>query len=200
MEPHDVSAIVGTWGYAALFVLFLATGVGSPVPEDLLLIATGYLVFAGALEWPMASVVAIVGVIGSDFILFVAGRQLAWHASRLGEGHFLSPDRLSRATQWFDRVGDRLILLARLAPGTRAVVFLTAGLRSVPTGRFLAYDSVGALIWVPVMLLLGQTAGPQIGDLTTVIQQLQDGAFWSVMAGATIVVLWLTLGREESKL
>jgi membrane protein DedA with SNARE-associated domain len=200
MDPHELSELVGAWGYLALLALFLATGVGSPIPEDVLLMTTGYLLFAGALEWPAAWAVALAGVVASDLILFLAGRQAASRASRRQDDHFLSRARLSAATRWFDRAGDPLILLARLVPGTRAVVFFTAGLRSVPASTFLVYDGVGALVWVPAMLAVGQAAGPRLGELEMMVERVQSGAFWVLLAAAGLLVLWRTRGREQSKL
>jgi membrane protein DedA with SNARE-associated domain len=51
-------------------------------------------------------------------------------------------------------------------PGTRAVVFVTAGIRAVPVKVFLDYDCVGALRWVPAMLPLGHLAGDRIGGIS----------------------------------
>src|SRR5688500_9464711 len=52
MDPHSLLTLLETWGYAALLVLLIATGIGSPIPEDLLLLTAGYLIFAGVFLWP----------------------------------------------------------------------------------------------------------------------------------------------------
>lgn len=198
MEPHELSALLGSWGYPALFALFLATGVGSPVPEDVLLIGTGYLISAGILGWPAASVVAWLGVIASDLILFGAGRRLAWHISRRSTDGLFSSARRRRATRWFAARGDVLVLLARLVPGTRAIVFVAAGVRAMPGRTFLNYDALGALLWVPTMLWVGHLAGRRLGD-PDALAEYAAGAAWTPVVVIVVFICWLTLGREAAK-
>jgi len=199
VEPESLSAILGVWGYPSLLVLLVLTGVGSPIPEDLLLLTAGYLVFSGVFNWPAALAVSFTGVVISDVLLFSAGRHLAWR-SRRRENQVLSRERLARASDWFDRVGERLVFIARLVPGTRAMVFLAAGVRAVPGGRFLRYDLLGAALWVPAMLVIGHATGSHIGDLEAMGAWLSRSAGWVIAIAAMLLLMWLTWGREESKL
>lgn len=80
VDPETLSAILGVWGYPALLVLLMLTGVGSPIPEDLLLLTAGYLVFSDVFAWPSALAVSLVGVVISDVMLYSAGRHLAWRS------------------------------------------------------------------------------------------------------------------------
>jgi membrane protein DedA with SNARE-associated domain len=89
---------------------------------------------------------------------------------------------------------------ARLIPGTRALVFVTAGLHGLPASRFLIYDGLGALIWVPLVLLVGHRLGDRVGDLNAVLGWTQDGGVWLAAFAAILLIVWLVWGREESKL
>nr|MBA3948515.1 hypothetical protein [Acidobacteriota bacterium] len=53
-----------------------ATGVGSPIPEDLILATAGYLVSAGVFGWPGALAAGVFGVVASDAMLYGWGRRL----------------------------------------------------------------------------------------------------------------------------
>lgn len=200
MDPSTISNVLGTWGYPALLLLLILTGIGSPIPEDLLLLTAGYLVYVDVFGWPVALAVCMTGVVASDLMLYAAGRHLAWHSSRLTEGRLLSPQRLQRTTRWFGRLGDRLVFIARLIPGTRALVFVTAGVRGVPASSFLRYDMLGAALWVPSMLLVGYASGSRIGTLHDAVSSLNRSAAWAIALAALLLVIWLSWGREESKL
>lgn len=200
MDPSTVSNLLGTWGYPSLLLLLILTGVGSPIPEDLLLLTAGYLVYTGVFYWPVALVVGVTGVVVSDLMLYAAGRHLAWRSARRSERRLLSPERLRRATRWFGRLGDRVVFLARLTPGTRALVFVAAGARAVPVWSFLRYDVLGAALWVPAMLAVGHASGSRIGDLHDAIGWLNQSAQSAVALAALLLVIWLSWGREESKL
>jgi membrane protein DedA with SNARE-associated domain len=197
--PLDLlPSLLVSWGCPALLVLLLLTGVGSPVPEDFLLLAAGYLLGAGVLDWRLGGVIAWLGVVGSDVMLYAAGRRLARHATHWHDEHLLSLARMRRATRWFERCGNLLILVARLMPGTRAIVFVTAGVRGVPPKTFLAYDGLGALLWVPAMLAVGHAAGQHVGGFDTLAGLLDRGAAWLFVALAVLVLAWLLMGRQHA--
>jgi membrane protein DedA with SNARE-associated domain len=192
--------LLQTWGYPALFLLLLLTAVGSPVPEDLLLAATGYLIYTGVFAWTLAAPIAFSGVVGSDVVLYTIGRHVGDRTRRRLEARVLSPRRVRLATRWFARFGPSAVFVARLVPGTRTLVFVTAGLSGLPRGQFVAYDMLGAAVWVPLVLLLGYLFGAQIGDLGNVVSWVQRRAIWVIAIVLLLLAVWLVWGREESKL
>ena len=199
MTPADLSQFLGDWGVPSLFVLLLATGVGSPIPEDVLLLAAGYLVSAGVFWMPVAMLVGIAGVVASDVLLYTWGYQLRVRA----DGRFarlVRPRRLERATAWFNRFGDTIVLIARLLPGTRTVVFVGAGLRGMPLGRFLLHDTIGACIWVPFVVWVGTQLGEELGGLDRLIGDFGRFLQWLIVGGVILLVLWHLFRAEESKL
>src|SRR5690606_29903238 len=108
------------------------------------LLAAGYLVFTGVFGWPVACALGLIGVVVSDLMLYAAGRHLLWRSDTGRNPRLLSERRLDAATRWLDRVGPWGVLIARLVPGTRLVVFITAGVRNMPPLRFVAFDAAGA--------------------------------------------------------
>lgn len=192
--------LLSLWGYPALLLLLILTGVGFPIPEDLLLLTAGYLVFSDIFQWPAALAVSLIGVIVSDLMLYSAGRHLAWNAMRNSEPRVLSRERLERATRWFDRFGDRVVFIARLLPGTRAMVFVSAGVRSVSMGSFLRHDALGASLWVPSVLAVGYASGTHIGNIESAIAWGSSGGVWIAAVAIVLLLLWQSWGREESKL
>jgi membrane protein DedA with SNARE-associated domain len=183
MDPELVAEFLGTWGYPALLLLLLATGFGSPLPEDLLLLICGFLLSANVFEWRIALPLAFVGVVGSDLILYYIGRRVFHRALRSRWLRLVvRPGRLRYAARWFARLGDRVVFLSRLIPGTRAVVFVTAGIRRMPVYKFLLFDILGALIWVPLLLTVGGQVGEEIGGLEEVLGRVRAGAIWAILA------------------
>lgn len=200
MDSNTVVSVLGSWGYPALFFLLILTGIGSPIPEDLLLLTAGYLIFSEVFQWPLALGISAAGVVISDLMLYSAGRHLAWHSNYGSESGFLSKKRLQRVTHWFARYGHFLIFMARLLPGTRALVFMAAGIHAVPVWSFLRFDVLGAALWVPAMVAAGHTAGSHIGDPRDVVVWFNRGATWTVPVAAFVLIICFWLGREESKL
>jgi membrane protein DedA with SNARE-associated domain len=190
MSPETAAELLGTWGYPAYVLLFLATAFGLPVTEDLLLLVGGYLVGAGIFAWPPALALAYGSLLTSDLIVYTYGRKLRAHSLRRGPvRRFVRPGRLRVATRWFGRFGEKTIFFARLVPGTRLIVFLCAGIRAVPAWKFLAYDALAALIWVPLILGVGVKIGRRIGDAQRLLEWIGTRVTWILLAAALLVLI-----------
>lgn len=198
MDPQAAVVFLKQWGYPALALLLGATGVGFPIPEDVLLLTAGYLISAHVFSWHGAVPFAIVGVVGSDCILYWLGTRIRTHSARW-IARFIRPDRLDETAPWF-RYGDRVVLIARLVPGTRAVVFVGSGLRGLPFQRFLVFDVIGAAIWVPLMLLVGAQIGEEIGGIERLFSLIARTAWWLVIPAILLGITWRVFRAEESKL
>ena len=166
MSPDAIAALLQTWGYPLWILLFLASGVGSPITEDVLLLAGGWLLALGVFSWPVALPLGYVAVVATDSIIYSVGRHLREQTKRGGWlRRAVRPGHLRVATRWFSKYGNWIIFIARLTPGTRLIVYISAGVRGVPLSRFLFYDGLASLIYVPVTLYIGEQLGARIGDL-----------------------------------
>lgn len=200
MSPVQLAELLGDWGYATYVVLLCATGVGSPVPEDLILATAGYLISAGVFTWPAAVVAGIAGVVASDVMLYGWGRRLRSGAASGWMSRLVNPHHLARADRWLARLGGWSVFVARFVPGTRAVAFVGAGLRRMPLRSFLLLDFAGALLWVPLVVALGAQIGEEIGGLDQIAGTARRLAAWIIGGAVLLVLLWRRWRAEESKL
>lgn len=200
MTPTRLAELLADWGYATYLILLCATGIGSPVPEDLILAAGGYLISAGVFSWPGALGAGVLGVVTSDAMLYGWGRRLRAEASDGRMSRLVRPHHLAAADRWLMRVGDRSVFFGRLLPGTRAVIFMGAGVRRMPFGRFLLLDAAGALVWVPAMLLAGAWIGEEIGGIDQLLATIGRSAAWVAVTVILLIGLWQWWRAEESKL
>lgn len=145
-----------SWKYLGIFLGIVATGLGFPMPEELPVVIGGALV-----AWEQANFlmlpVCIVGVIVGDTFLYGIGR--VWGArlveSPLIKGRFLPPERLDSIRENFTKYGVKILLFARLTPGIRAPIFLTAGITRLPLMQFLIADGIYAIPGVSFLFFLG---------------------------------------------
>src|SRR5262245_28432426 len=190
MTQADAATLLGVWGYPAYLVLFLASSFGSPLTEDLLLLLGGYLLGTRVFAWPVTFATAFVGVVGADSLLYVFGRKLRQHTRRGGFiRRIVRPGRLRLATRWFARFGDSLVFLARLVPGSRMVVFVSAGVRGMPYARFLVYDVAASLVWVPVLLGIGSWLGERVGGVQAALKWMASRMTWVVLGLALLFLI-----------
>lgn len=199
MTPARLAELLGDWGYATYVFLLCATGVGSPVPEDLILATAGYLISAEVFAWPAATLAGVAGVVASDAMLYGWGRRLGMGARNGWMSRLVSPRHLARAETSLARLGGWSVFAARLIPGTRTVVFIGAGLRRMPLWRFLVIDTAAALLWVPLILLLGAQLGDEIGGLDQIAGNIQRAVLWVAGVLVILLLLWRRWRAEESK-
>jgi membrane protein DedA with SNARE-associated domain len=158
-----VSSYIQHFTYAGLFIVLLLCGLGLPVPEDVALLAGGFLVHRGITQYPITLAISFVGVVVGDNSLFFLGRRFGTSLVgyfTLGRPH--SQQQIERLKQFMHRYGNRAIFYARFLAGVRALVYLTAGSLGVTPSRFLLYDTLGALISVPLVVSIGYFFGPEI--------------------------------------
>jgi len=200
MTATTLAELLESWGYAAYLFLLGITGTGSPIPEDLILATGGYMISAGIFSWSGAIAAGVIGVVGSDALLYFWGSRLrvgaegGWTERLFKRRHIVKAERLAA------RFGDRTVFIARLLPGTRAVTFISAGARRMHFGRFLLLDTAGALVWVPAVVLLGARIGEEIGGLEQLVAGVGRSAFWIGVTVLVLALLWNWWRLEESKL
>lgn len=200
MSAARLAELLESWGYASYLFLLGITGVGSPIPEDLILATGGYMISAGIFSWTGAILAGVAGVVGSDALLYYWGTRLRVGAEGGWTSRFLSPRHIRKTERLLTRFGDKTVFFARLLPGTRAVTFVGAGVRHMPFGRFLLLDTAGALVWVPAVLVLGARIGEEIGGLDRVVAGAGRSAFWVGVTVLALVLAWSLWRAEESKL
>jgi len=184
-----VSTYVQHFSYAGLFLVLLLCGLGLPVPEDLALLAGGFMVYRGTTAYPWTLLVALVGVVAGDNSLFFLGRRFGTGLiSYLEVVRPNSQRRIDRLKEFMQRHGHLAIFYARFLAGARALVYVTAGSIGFDFSRFFIYDSLGALISVPIVVTLGYLFGPQIEHAVAYIGGLER-LIGLVVIGATVYLV-----------
>jgi membrane protein DedA with SNARE-associated domain len=148
-------AFLAKWSYLGLFIVLMAAGLGLPLPEDIPLIAAGWLVHKsdGQVHLHLMILTGLAGVMLGDTMLFYMGRRYGTH---IVEHRWLrriaKPWLVEKARQKYVQHGAKILFAARFMPGLRAVLFMTAGTFRVPAWKFLLIDGFAALISVPTWI------------------------------------------------
>ena len=191
-----------SWGYLGIFLGLVATGMGFPMPEELPVVVGGAL--AGhrpdITPWYFMLPVCIAGVIVGDAVLYTVGRlwgprlvQYGWVKRRL-----LPPERLAKIEHNFQVYGVKLLLFARLTPGVRAPVFLTAGLTRLSVARFLLADSIYAVPGVSALFFLGWWFGDSMIDFVKgPVEQLKSIILIIVIAAVIGYLVYRALRKPS---
>lgn len=161
----------GQLGYPGIFILMVMESATLPVPSELVLPAAGFLVQQQKLEFWSTVTVATLGSLIGTMIDFGIGYRLGRPAVlRYGRVVRFSQERLETTERWFTLHGKSVVLLARFVPLLRTLIAFPAGIVKMDTKRFLAYSTVGIVIWDIALVYIGVLAGQNSGAVSSILQ------------------------------
>ncbi len=176
----EMVADYGPWVYGILFlIVFCETGlVVTPfLPGDSLLFAAGALAATGSLNLGLVIGLLLVAAILGDTVNYTIGRVS-------GEGlqhrfpRVVRKEYLDRTHAFFEKYGGKTIIIARFVPIVRTFAPFVAGAGHMSYRHFMAYNVIGAILWV----VLCSVAGYFFGNLPFVKKN-----FSAVILGIIIV-------------
>lgn len=131
--------------------------IGLFLPGDSLLFAAGVILAAHQTEvnaWLLSAAALVVAVAGNQLGYYI-GRQTGTHVVARRGGRVLNREQLDRARNFLDRRGFFAIVTARWIPWVRTLAPLIAGAARMDPRRFLLATTLGAMFWVPTLVLTG---------------------------------------------
>lgn len=151
---------VTTYGYVALFALLMLGVVGIPIPDETLLVFSGYLISRGSMHPLGAFATAVCGSWCGISLSYWIGRTLGLGAvHKFGRYIRMDDAKLEKVHAWFDRRGHWALFLGYYIAGVRHFTAIIAGASGLGFGTFVAYAWAGGLCWVAGFLTLGYYIG-----------------------------------------
>jgi membrane protein DedA with SNARE-associated domain len=154
--------LITAFGYPGIFLAMALESACIPLPSEVIMPFSGFVVAEGRLTlWG----ITIVGALGNLF-----GSVIAYYVGLIGGRPFLeryggyiliTRKKLDIADRWFNRYGDRAVLISRLLPGIRTYISLPAGIAHMNLRHFVLYTFAGSLPWCFALGYLGVLLGPR---------------------------------------
>ena len=152
--------IIRDLGLAGVALLNVTSAViGIPGTEPTMLFA-GFNVYQGHLTLLGIIVFGVLGdVLGASIAYGIGYFGRIELVERHGNKLHVSQRRLQLAHSWFERYGSPVIFVSRLIPFIRAVFPYAAGVSEMPFPRFVAFATLGSIVWITGLGLLGREVG-----------------------------------------
>jgi membrane protein DedA with SNARE-associated domain len=161
--PEEVVYFITRYGYVAIFILVFLQEIGmpNPIPNELVLMFSGYLSFKGLLYLPSV----ILTVISADFIgtniLYVIFYNTGTYIMlRKPKWVPLSATTIDRLTRKISEGGKLSIFIFRVTPFTRGYTSVITGLLHIKPRIFLPIALISATTWATIYVLIGYIIGP----------------------------------------
>lgn len=157
------------WVYLLLFlVVFCETGlVVMPfLPGDSLLFAAGAVAALPGSELDVTRVFVLMGIAAviGDSTNYWIGRFVGPKIFRKEKVRFLNRKHLERAHEFYQKHGQKTVVIARFLPILRTFAPFVAGIGRMEYWQFLSYSVIGTIAWVSTFVLAGFYFGSKLGD------------------------------------
>ncbi len=151
---------VSNYGYVAIFGLLVFGIVGLPIPDETLLVFSGYLIWRGHLSAVPTVITAFLGSVCGITLSYIIGRTLGiGFIHKWGRYIHVTEERLAKVHRWFDRIGHWALFIGYYIAGVRHFTAVVAGTSSLEYRSFAMYAYSGGLVWVCTFLGIGYFFG-----------------------------------------
>lgn len=155
-----ITHVISSGGYAGIAALLTLNSGGIPIPSEVILPFSGYLVYLGRFTLLLVALAGTVGCnVGSAIAYWIGARGGRPLVMRYGKWVLMSQHDVDGMSWFFDRYGSIAILVGRMLPVVQTFVAFPAGIAKMPRLRFHIYTTVGSFIWYICLAWIGMKLG-----------------------------------------
>ena len=155
-----IIATISTLGYGGIVVLMAIESACIPLPSEIIMPFSGYLVSTGRFNLALVATAGAVGCnVGSTVayaIGYIGGRPLV---ERWGSLVLMGRRELALVDWFFERFGSLAVFIGRLLPVVRTFIALPAGIARMPQVKFQVYTFLGSWPWCYALAYVGERLG-----------------------------------------
>lgn len=149
--------------YVGVFFASLVETVFPPIPSEAVFPLAGYIVLKNNMSFFHVITVGITGGSGSSLGAFV----IYLIALKLGRGGLykymkyarIKKESMVKADIWFEKYGDKSVIIGRVIPGLRELVSIPAGIFCMRIRKFLIFTFIGSCAWSISLTIIGYYLG-----------------------------------------
>lgn len=177
-------------GYFGIALLMFLENLFPPIPSELIMPLAGFTVAQGKMSMPLAITAGVVGTLLGALPWYGGGwllgeERLGQLLDRLPRWTGLGGEDITKSTKWFNRHGQKAVLLGRLVPGIRTLISIPAGIARMSPLPFLVYSTIGTLGWTALLTYSGYFLGANY----KLVEQYIDP-----LSKIVLLILGVTLG------
>jgi membrane protein DedA with SNARE-associated domain len=188
-----IIAVISVTGYLGIVALMAIESACIPLPSEVIMPFSGYLVSTGRFELLLAATAGALGCnIGSVFAYELGKRGGRPAIERWGRFVLIGPDELDLADRFFARWGSAAVLVGRLLPVIRSFIAFPAGVARMPRARFHVYTFIGSWPWCFGLAWVGMVLGDKWNSdprLRAAFHQA-DAVVLAVLVLAVVAYAW----------
>ncbi|WP_455245610.1 DedA family protein [Petrachloros mirabilis] len=181
---------ISTFGYTGIVVTMAIESACIPLPSEIIMPFSGYLVTTGQFTMLGVTLAGAVGNVVGSIVAYYGG---VWggrpFVEQYGPYMLVSRKDLETADRWFARYGEAAVFFSRMLPVVRTFISLPAGIARMNFPRFVLFTFLGALPWCYLLAYIGVKMGQEWEHLRDYFHQF-DIVIGLFLAAALGYFLW----------
>ena len=184
-----IISFTNSYGYIGVLVLIFLENIFPPIPSELILLASGFLITKTNLNIFIMIIFATLGSLLGGILLYYLASLLNKNTliklinSKALRFLNLKEKDIDLSFNWFNKKGYISGLLCRCIPFLRSLISLPAGIFKMSFIKFLLYTIIGSLVWNSVIIVIGYV----VGDNFLVINEVLKKYSYLFVALITII-------------
>jgi len=189
-------AALNDWGYLIVFIFAISENlfiIGSATPGETIVMAAGFVTVKGSLDPVLVTACAVAGAMVGANLSFLFGTRGGKAALLRWGGRFFDEERITAAEEYFERHGNKTLVLSRFAAIFKNFVPVIAGVSRMRIWVFEIWMFIGATIYTVLMLALGIIFAENFDRALAIGRNLT----WFGMFLLVVMVISLMWGRSR---
>ncbi|HZT89984.1 MAG TPA: DedA family protein [Stellaceae bacterium] len=195
-----IVATISAAGYAGIAGLMAVESACIPLPSEIIMPFSGYLVSVGRFDLILVATAGALGCNLGSTLAYLVGRSGGRRfLTRWGHYILISQSDLDMADRFFARYGGVTVLVGRLLPVVRTFISLPAGIARVPQLKFQLYTFVGSWPWCFLLAYVGLKLGDRWNSdprLREILHRF-DLLIVAIIVVGVALYIWRHLRRRE---
>jgi membrane protein DedA with SNARE-associated domain len=180
---------IASFGYGGVIIMMAIESACIPLPSEIIMPFSGYLVYTGRFDLQMVAVAGAVGcLLGSYAAYYLGASGGRWFLLRYGRWVLIAPHEIELADWFFDRWGGPAVFFSRLLPVVRTFIAFPAGVSRMRIIPFSLYTLAGSYLWCLVLAYAGMKLGQHWEALAPYFHQFHAVIGIGIVVGAALVV------------
>ena len=195
-----IVAIISAIGYLGIALLMAIESACIPLPSEIIMPFSGYLVSTGRFDIFLVATAGAIGCnIGSTVayaVGYYGGRPLV---EKWGRYILVSRRDLELVDRFFARFGSITVFVSRLLPVVRTFIALPAGIARMPQLKFQLYTFIGSWPWCFALAYIGEQLGAR-WDSDPALRDIFHRFDAVIVAAILLLIVWYVVRHWRHRL
>lgn len=193
---QTTTSIISSLGYVGIFFLMVLESALIPIPSEVIMPFSGFLVSVGKLGLLGVILAGSFGNLVGSIATYYLGLRLGRTAIvRYGKYVFFKKKHLEYTERLFEKYGDKVTFVGRLLPAVRTYISLPAGIGLTNFIKFTVYTFVGSLIWNTLLAY----AGLELGINWRHIDKYSGYLYTIAIISTIAIIVWIFYNKMRKR-